>query len=215
MTTKYNDIDLSEITFSDIEYGDKFIYPQFDSHSILFETDTLFCPDPILIHKTKYTSHELFVSLSDPKMRDFFIDLDDILIKYGKINKSKMTNGNLNYKSIVRYDENDNEMINLKFIKSKTFNTMVFDKNKNLVKPDNYEKVFCGNIYVKMILEFVSIWIKDNTYGCYLRLHQIKTVDTQNKIYSFNDSSEEYICDTEQFNNKASEFDYVCSDSDE
>lgn len=226
---KLSELDLSKITFS--EPNNNIIYTSLDNKDpVLFETPELYCVDKINKNRTKYSTHELLVTLfsknrNDTEMcKDFFELLDNKLINIGKnnINNWPFNSKNVTYKSIIRfYDMNQtnniltqeeiknneyykNGIIKVKFIKSKKFNTLVFGKNKNIIKPDDYENILSGNMYIKMILELVSVWIRDDVYGIYLKLHQVKIINNENlhipQLYSFNDSSDDecnFICDTE------------------
>lgn len=242
---KLEELDLSKITFA--EPNGNIIDASYDNkYPVLFETLEMYCPDGIRKNKTKYSTHELLVTLNNRS--NFFELLDDKLIEVGRnnINKWPFNSKTVTYKSLIRFiDEDDNEgnsgVIKVKFIKSKNFNTLVFDKNKNIINPDNYDKILCGNVHVKMILELVSVWIRDDVYGAYLKLHQLKVSNgfkpsIMQQEYSFNDSSideEMVMCDTEiNTRNNTSEmlndldsimikgkkeqvFEYVISDSSE
>lgn len=220
---KLDELDFSKITYSEPDIGktSNIIYMTYNNNqSILIETPELYCVDKIEQNKTKYTTHELIITLygKNQKITDetkkFFENLDNKFIDLFKKNKNiwLSESKNIKYKSIIRYIDEDNNyyengVIKIKFIKTKNFTTLLFDKNKNIILQEDYEKVLSGNVYVKIIFEIVSIWIKNNIFGVYLRPYQIKVSKgnipllLQDK-YSFDDNSEsdnedKFLCDTE------------------
>ena len=233
---KLNELDLSKITFS--EPNNNIIYTSYNNeHPILFETPELYCVDKINKNKTKYSTHEQLVTLksryeNDTNMcKNFFEQLDNKLIETGKknINMWPFNTKFINYTSLIRFiDNNDNGnnrnneyyengVIKVKFIRSKKFNTLVFDENKNIVESNNYENVLCGGIYVKMILEIISVWVRDNVYGIYLKLHQLKITNNSvfaKQLYLFDSvSSDNNSNNTNNTNNTNNSDDDLCSDN--
>lgn len=217
---KLDEINLNDITLSDLDKDIIYLHYK-ENFPILIETPSLFCVDKIEINKNKYTTHELIVTLNGKnehetfKTKTFFKKLDEKLIEIGKSNFKKMDIKveNLMYKSIIRNidEENDyykNGVIKMKFVKTKTFSTLLFDNDKNIVSPEKYNLVLKGNNYVKMILELVCIWFKDNVYGIYMRLHQMKIVNgnipslmTNSYLFGEDTNSDEeeiYFNDTEK-----------------
>lgn len=211
---RLNEIDFDKITIN--EKHETMININYDNkYPFIFETPELYCSEPIINNKTKYTSHELLVQLmqynnkNDTKL--FFERLDKKLLDLGKTNLNNfktLQKNKTKYKSLIRYRDNDddpiynNGTIKVKFINSKKFNTLVFDKDKKIIPVNDYNKVLNGGIYIKMILELVSLWvfpgndIRYNIYGAYIKLHQIKLCDKKiNKNvlneYAFNVSSTE------------------------
>ena len=118
--------------------------------------------------KTKFSSKYLEVYKLLPEGEYIFEELDQNMIKLGKENKNVWFNTNNNkilYKSIFE----DDDSIKFKIINSKEFNTFIYDEKGDLIKDLN-EDNFCADI----VIEPVAIWIKDNKYGVYIRLHQIR-----------------------------------------
>jgi len=195
---KLNELDLVNMTF--MEHRNNIIrILHNDKHPIFFETPELFCIDKINVNKTKYSTHELLIALvglnntNTEIIINFFKTLDNKFIDYGKknINIWPFTDKSIIFTSTIRQIDidslnynncYDNGSLKMKFIKNEKFNTLAFDKNNNTIETSDYDKYFIGNIYVKLIFEVASIWIKDNIYGLYLKLHKIKIVNTEQKL---------------------------------
>lgn len=161
---------------------------EFDLNTLLLKhkNDRLiyFRPSPILLMtkmelckitkiKTKYSEYEISVSSLD---LDFFSSFDQMLIKLGKENKTSWPfdpNIKIKYKSLVDFDGN----VKFKIIQSKDFNTIIFNKNGELVSSIDLSK----EINARLIFEPVGIWFNDNIYGVYLRLHEIRIKDNEIK----------------------------------
>ena len=98
---------------------------------ILIMTDTLKCKNSIMkINNSQFISHEL-ITLLDFKTKDFLNKLDQFMIDKGRgieLKKYFQPNKPINYQSIIRELDDGIEGIKLKFIKTKKFNTLVFDK---------------------------------------------------------------------------------------
>lgn len=218
---KFEEINFDKITFLDIDKN--IIYMHYkDNNPLLIETPALFCVDKIENNKTKYTTHELLVTLSGKNIQDtnktktFFQKLDEKLIQIGKqnIKNWNLNDQNIMYKSLIKNIDDDNNhykngIIKVKFIKTKTFSTLMFDNNKQIINIEKYNEILTGNNFVKMILELVCVWLKDNVYGIYIRLHQIKILNGNIPLilneYSFDENSdsdsdndEKYFYDTER-----------------
>ena len=199
---KLDEFNLSDLIFS--EPVNNIIYISYNDEPVLLETSELYCVDAIKKCNTKYSSHELLISLTGKNdintdiCKTFFELLDKKIISTGKENIESwpFDTKNIAYKSLVRFMDDDNKYykngtIKLKFIKSKNFSTLVFDENKNIVDPIEYEKKLDGNIFVKLIIELVSIWIRDGVFGLYVKLHQLKISNSNNcpSVYLFNSNS--------------------------
>jgi|688.fasta_scaffold127982_3 hypothetical protein len=182
---KLYELDLSKLTFS--EPIDNIIYITYDNNqAVVFETPDLFYYDKINLNKTKYSTYELLVTLLSKTehytniTKSFFESLDNKLIQLGQenINEWPFTSKNVKYKSLIKTINDKEEFINglikVKFIKNKNFNTLLFN-NKKIVPINDYEKILHGNGYVKLIMQLVSIWIKNDVYGAYFKLYQVKT----------------------------------------
>ncbi len=193
---KLHEIDLSRIHLSD---NDDVIVPEYENSTLYFETPKLQCID-------KYDMNELLVSLSDTKANIFFDNLDrQIINEYKKIQNNKII-----YKSIIR-QIGDINILRIKFNKK----AIVFDKKGNIVKHDEYNKIFNENTYIKLLFELSSIWTKENVFGVHLKLHQIKVMS-----YNHNGEiieSEEIPLYVKKINDSVSsemEIEYVLSDSE-
>ncbi len=199
---------LHEFNLSDLDFSEPFnniVYISYNNEPILFETCELYCVDAIKQCNTKYSTHELLLSLSGKNdintniCKTFFESLDNKIIETGKNNMDKwpFDRKNIAYKSLIRFIDDTNEYyknggIKLKFIKSKNFSTLVFDENKNIINPVDYENKLSGGVYVKIIIELVSIWIRDGVFGSYIKLHQLKISNNPKPpIYLFNSNSSE------------------------
>ena len=206
---KLHEFDLLDIVFS--EPLNNIIYISHNDEPILFETCELYCVDVIKKYDTKYSSHELLLSLTGKNdintniCKSFFESLDNKLIDTCKANMNiwPFDSKNIAYKSLIRFiDDNDkyykNGVIKLKFIKSKNFSTLVFDENKNIVNPIDYNEKFSGNLYVKIIIELVSVWIRDGVFGLYIKLHQLKISNNPKpQLYLFDSNSSESESESE------------------
>lgn len=202
--TSYDDVDVGKIP-------------------LIFQVPSLYCPENIIPIRSEHITHELLVPLIgiNQKVTDdtikFFKEFDNKIIKDTKKYKKKwnITGTKLQYKVIIKLVESDdyifkNGVIKIKFIKTKSFKTDIYVKknktsgeysNNNKYKLVNdkqkYKDIFNGNCYVKILMECVSIWYKDNTFGVYLKPHQVR-VDYKHpptivlSTYSFIDDSYDY-----------------------
>lgn len=210
---KLHEIDLNKLKISDME--NNIIIPEYETNNLYFETPELHCIDIIKESRTKYSTHELLVTLNGKDNNstlvcvNFFNNLDKKIITDCKKNIGILSSNKTNkimYKSIIQHidddnDEYDNGVLRIKFNKR----TLVFDSDNKLVTQDQYNKIFDGDTYVKMIFELASLWLIDNIFGVYLKLHQIKVrVNEDIPIYLRSESSED---------NKSSEM-YETSSSD-
>lgn len=203
---------LSEFNLSDLMFSDpvnNIVYISHNDGPVLLETNELYCVDGIKKCDTKYSSHELLISLTGKNnintdiYKTFFESLDNKIINIGKENIElwPFNNKNIAYKSLIRYIDDDNKYykngaIKLKFIKSRNFSTLIFDENKKIVNPVDYEKILGGDIFVKLIIELVSIWIRDGVFGLYIKLHQLKISNgnnNRNNVYLFDSDSNSEI----------------------
>lgn len=201
---KIADIDLNTIEYS--KKKNNIIFLSKDGNPILLETPELYCVDKIEEIKTKYSTHSLLVTLCG-KDDNFFEALDDKFVADGKKNMDKWGTRGFIYKSIVRNVDDkdsgdcyDNGAVKLKFIKSKNFNTLVFDENKNIINPSDYSNKLNGDMYIKTILELVGLWFRDNVYGIYIKLHQVKLCKKPKickQLYAFMDSNSSSDCDND------------------
>lgn len=218
---RLEEIDVDRIIYSnaDFSHSTTNIYTMYNDPTLgkvplLFQIPELLMTNPINFINMKCITHELILLFKTKnekanKVKNFFTNLDNKFIQDGKVNYNKWRfSKDIRYKFLVRdYESNDYKdgIIKLKFVKNKTFQTRVYNKNRDIVNQKNYDNVFRDICYVKSIVELVSLWIKDGYYGAYIRPHQVKVLDEPIKKiklekYSFVDDSEsedEICCDTE------------------
>lgn len=189
--------------------SDHLIYLSPREEPILIVTPALYCKNGLIPNKSKYSTHELNITLSsitkdNSKLCEYFFEsLDQKLVELGKNNKDKWPFNNKDkilYKSIFEEDD----LIKFKLINSKEFNTLVFDELGHIISVTEYSIKLSGEFYAKLIFELVGIWIKDNKYGVYVRLYEIRIVDKCKHHDSITSSSNSEINCPE----------YILSDSD-
>lgn len=220
---KLPDIDFNKIIYSEpiMSKNITHIYTSYNDNNqgnipLLFQVPSLYSPDSTVPIQSDNVSHELLLPLvcknqkTTNQVTKFFNGLDKKFMKDIKKNKKRWNifDHKLNYEIIVKpVESNDyifrNDAIKLKFIKTDSFQTKVYDGKKQLISHRNYKKIFDGNCYVKIIMECVSIWYKDNKIGINLRTHQVKVTKKHPPVtilseYSFadsekKDSSEEFF----------------------
>lgn len=163
---------------------------------ILAITPPLYCENGLIENKSKYSNYELEISLKSTtkdnnKLCEYFFEsIDQKLIQLGKENKHNWAFTERNkilYKSIF----GDNGNLRFKIINSKEFNTIVCDVNGHIISVHDYKSQLSGSFYVQLVIELVCIWIKNNKYELYVRLHEIKIIKRDNiPEYILSDSSE-------------------------
>lgn len=151
-------------------------------HYIVSETSDFCMETPWIrllnISKVDDKMHELLISLvgknsEDTKaLRLFFKTLDSKIIEDIRTGKLEiMKNSSTKYKKLVRCLEcqeevNSTEVIKIKMLHRKT---IIFDRNKNIIKPSNINMVnSTAFTYAKFILQFI-VWFKKNTVGVHVR----------------------------------------------
>lgn len=141
---------------------------------------------------------------------EFFNNLDTtiisnikkILYELKNEKKYRIDFSNISYKSIVNEIEGDdneiyiNGLIKYKLYNTKEFSTKVFDENKNLVHPQNYQDKIIKGVYIKSIIEINSLVLRDNMIHVYIKPHQLRIIEDKiNNVnlenYSFIDSDDE------------------------
>jgi hypothetical protein len=188
----------------------------------MIQLPDLYMNDDIKRLDSNYVTYEILLPLlsrninTTQLVKSFFQSLDNKIVQDAKqYNTLWNLNPNIKYKMLIKNIEGDNVdniydngIIKLKFIKSKGFNTRVYDCNKNIIKEKYYTQTLTGNCYIKSIIELVAIWIKDEVFGLYIRPHQLKVTDSGKlpvfslKDYSFiddteSDKDEQLLYDTE------------------
>lgn len=230
-------IDNNEFDFTKIQYltpvlSDKvnLLYPIYQDNDcggpIIVELPEMYCIDGISKVNYGCVTHELLLTLVGKTtektllINNFFKEMDNKIMNDAKTNSKEwpfMNTTNIKFKSTIRTitDYNlsknkyyENGIIKLKLLENKNFKTKIFGPNKQVVDQNEYEKIFDRPCYLKVILEVVSIWIKDDVFGIYYKPHQIKIIVAPppaiNLVdYSFLSSSEgvdetKYICQTEK-----------------
>lgn len=135
---------------------------------------------------------------------DFLKRLDAKLVEDGRKFSTKWFSGkdNVRYKSVIRRssvedDVHKNGLVRLKLLRSKDFNTLVFNDDKDPVDPETSIKT--EGCYLTSILEFAGLWVnKDGGYGPSIRPTQMRVTYRQPNKYSFiedSDEDTEYNCD--------------------
>ena len=191
--------------------SDNLIYLSSMENPIIVRTESLRCTK-IIYKKSKYSNYELNVISNNDKLCEYFFEsLDKKLIELGKNNKDVWFNNKekIMYKSV--FDEND--LIKFKLVNSKEFNTLVFDNHGSLMSVHNYSEKLDKEFYAKLIFELVGIWIKNNKYGVYMRLHEIRVVDNYEEQQLSSSSSSSSSLHNEE--KKEIEPDYILSESDD
>lgn len=187
------------------------IYYKFEEkkYPLLIQVPSLYLNDPYNGKDTLILPLKGRSEHSTKIVSDFFNELDaTIVISLKKILydlKKEKTHGidfsNISYKSIVNEIEGDdneiyiNGLIRYKLYNSNEFKTKIFDEDKNLLKPNEYNKMSKG-VYIKSIIEINSLVLRDNIIHVYIKPHQLRIfeekLDTVNlESYSFIDSEEE------------------------
>ncbi len=186
-----NEIDMERIVYSEpVTYNENIssIYVSYKdtirgTSPLLLQIPTLCSIEGIRVINAKSITHELLLYLQSKttdvteQVRDFFEGLDRKFIMDAKKKYDwKDSVEKLTYKVLVRQKKNDeNGILKIKFIKNNEFETRVFYKDRTIITPDEYHKVFSNKCYVKMIIECVSLWKnKHNIFGLYIRPHQIR-----------------------------------------
>jgi len=177
-----SDIDQNNIIFDNANKS--IIYTKYHhndtNYQLLFNIDKMAPYDIILENKTKYTTHELSLCFMSDINIDYLKQLDDFFINYGPVIKSQYINVT-KYKSMIRIDNDRTQILKLKFLDMPTLKTIVYSIDNveldqlaygDVFKPDNL-------ILVDIVIEIVGLWIRDDTYGPYVRLHKIY-IDDQN-----------------------------------
>jgi hypothetical protein len=224
---KLKDIEVDDITFTDFNDGEINI-SYLGKYPLLIEIPPLCCNGDIILNKTKYTTHELYLNLLGKNDYDtnaidnFFKKLDSKLIGFGKLNYKNwgLENKNIMYKSVIREFDKESPQkngIKVKFMKSKNFNTLLFDQKQNIIHTNDYQKYIKKGCYVKMIIELVCIWIKNSTYGIHIKLHQMKLCQNSNGSemlsgYSFCESSDDDSYDGQSTNQQIDNLQYILSE---
>ena len=89
----------------------------------------------------------------------------------------------------------NNGLLKFKLVKSKNFDTIIFNKDKKIINSCDYNNTIIGGNYMKSIVEIVAIWAKDDVFGLYIRPHQFRITSGLPPIFrmkeqSFNDENE-------------------------
>lgn len=174
---------------------------------LLIQLPDIYMIDDIIEPDLRYVTHELVLPLicrttdETRKLKKFFDQLDNKIVQDIKKNNDNWKNifdfNNIKYKykSFIRSAEGinnsiyDNGIIKLKFLKLKGFQTMVFNKNKQLINPSNYGNTFIDGCYVGSIVEIVSIWINKDIIGLDIRPHQIRVSSGPAPMFILNNNS--------------------------
>lgn len=224
---KLKDVEVDDIMFTDFNDGEINI-SYAGKYPLLIEIPALCCGGDIVLNKTKYTTHELYLSLLGKNdydtevMNNFFKKLDSKLIGFGKLNYKNwgLDNKNVMYKSVIRELNEENSQkygIKVKFMKSKNFTTLLFDQKQNIIPSSDYQQYIKKGCFVKIIIELVCIWIKNSTYGVHIKLHQMKLCQNNNGSemlsgYSFCESSDDDSYDGQNKNQQIDGLRYILSD---
>lgn len=142
------------------------------------------------------------------KVITFFKDLEKKILDDIKKNATTWKiNGQIKYKAIINLmndngenDLYDNGLIRLNIITSQDFNTLVFNKKKELLTKEQYSEMLNYNSYVKPIIEISSILLNDKTISINIITHQLRITNKVPKItslsgYCFSDSEDD--CDND------------------
>lgn len=190
---------------------------------LLIEIDDLYMMDDIISTGENHEIILPLIGRSSnvtTKVKTFFETLDNKVINDAKQYKVIWNlNDNIKYKKIVKdveLDDNkqqndifvknsddqnytnfmyNNGLIKFKLVQSDNFNTIIFDKNKNIINKKDYVNSITGGNYIKSIVEIVAIWAKEDIFGLYIRPHQFKITSGSPPIftlkeYSFNDDND-------------------------
>jgi len=118
----------------------------------------------------KGLTHTIILNIGDNY--DILYQIDKKLIILGKDNKDKWPfsdRNNIRYRQSIRYLDRK-PILKLNCQKTKTFQTvidnLIYEDNKS---EDNKNMVNCD-------IELYGIWISDNNYGAYYKLHSITSL---------------------------------------
>ncbi len=204
---KIASIDLNNLTFSQPDYREAttVIYAKYNSEPFFFETpDLLMVDDPVHINN-QYVSYEMLVTLQSKTQENtnstvnFFNNLDQHIQSVCQQHMSDWPlQSGMRYKLTVRdvddqCDYYKNGIIKVQLIHSRTFQTKLFNNNRLKVPLEQYQNSLKAMTYVRFIFEVVSIWIRSDTFGVYLRPYQVKVTpyETMTPVlehYSFQDT---------------------------
>jgi hypothetical protein len=215
---KIGEINLEDINLSK---NNNLVYINRDN-PIIIKTPPLYCCSGLREKKkkTKYSSYyfkiepQSITKTSTGLCTHLFESIDYKMVELGKKNKENWFSSNkkILYKSLF---ENNNK-IQFNLINSKEFNTLVFDENNQIIPYNQYLEKLSGKLYLQLVIELVGIWIKNDKYGLYIRLHEIKLfenlIDIHIPIYQPIETNNMHKLNEDD--NDDSSIDYVLSDSE-
>lgn len=232
---KTNEIEFDNIVYMNVERNDviKTINIQYIDNitknrvPLLVQLDDMYMFDDIQEisddnSKTKnkhLISHEIILPLvsktisSTKSIKKFFMELDKKMINDAKqhIDIWEFPKEQIKYKALIRYIEDsdndiyDNGVVKFKILNSKKFTTKIYNKNKELIRPEYYKEYMSGGNYIKSVVEIVSVWIKNDIFGLYIRPHQLRVSSGPMPIitpdeYCFDDKTDDSESDDEMCN---------------
>jgi len=173
---KISDINLDSISFKNIKESEnrKIIFIKYKDDNfknMVFQLPTLF-------NNITCENNEIDISINcndehkTKKVLDFFNKVDSKIIEEAKHNSNiwfdHITDKTkINYNHTLQVKDNDENVIRLKIINSKEFNT------KLILNNDDDDKVLFKNIpttgNLKLVLECYAIWVHDNSFGIIYR----------------------------------------------
>jgi len=167
-----NTVNLSDIVYTPKNNKINLIYLDYNYENkiipFIIETPQLKLLDIFDINHECFTN-ELLLDLDDTT-KNFINDLENIVIDYLQTHKDEI--GVKTFKSLIKQFDDDKSinMIKLKLLSKPNLKTNVYDPDGNIITiSDLY-----SNDYVRIIMQIVAIWEKDNVFGVYLRPYQIK-----------------------------------------
>jgi hypothetical protein len=208
---KINDININKIVLSNAKKYDKeLIIPiAYNKVSLLIELPKCFCE--------KFNNNTLDLELPD-EIANIFNNIDEHILKLLKNYLMNLINlpqyksfdfSNTDFKNTVI-----NNVLKIKLIHNKHFNTKVFDSDKNIINTErlantsigteNYNLIFNNTNYLKTILEIKAVIFKKNTLFLYIITHQVALCNSKIKKisldkYSFLDSDSDKSNDSDNF----------------
>ena len=218
---KIHQINLDNIYFSELIQGDDknlILLKYYDSNKkkkvpFTIQTCSLLFENKInKLSNNDGRTHQLEIPLFSNdnhkvlELQKFLKKLDE------KIQKFIVKNGqqlnivdSIMYKPIIRDSIEDNEklqngVLKLDIIKTKKFQTRIFNEERKLVSTDYLEDNIC---YIKFLLEFPALWFSKNRCGLTIRPCQLSVqvdntlTDTYNFIPSDNEYDDIFVQDTE------------------